>query len=56
MNHHIPEDVKIKRMKDNAKQKAMHTPEVDFSEAELDYLRITYPDLFDRVMFAHKDI
>lgn len=50
MNHRTPPDVKIKRMQAAAKQKAMDTPNAPFSQEELDYLRINFPDLFDRVM------
>lgn len=52
MNHRTPPDVQIKRMRDKAKQKAMATPEAPFNQEELDYLKLNYPDLYDRVMAA----
>ena len=52
MNHRTPPDVKIKRMRENAKQKAMATPEAPFNQEELDYLKLNYPDLYDRVLAA----
>lgn len=48
----VPPDVAIKRMRDKAKQKAMETPEAPFSQEELDYLKLNFPDLYDRVMAA----